>query len=403
MQRPKELVNTMGEACASVGARRCSNTDEPQIPPDTPAINTEPLLILRQLSEEEKQQRARILSSLRDRSISSPLEAYFKRLEKGSLEWTIDNFIEGMETFARVCGSERKIHFSNEIQGLHYPNRFIQLWNREYRHLPITLYDQDFRFQCPPSWSYDFREPPSTWLLTFNGEIPLSQGLNELIRGPTTIDCGKFRRLLFWMAVRYLVGDEVFDSLFKFAKGQFTLTGNCYDPITPDMDGNWLFPFFDKPSWRADPTIPRRRIRVRTIFNHSTYLSKHPGGEVRLHNGTEIDGCYIIFDPEKPRDKLSAAELDQRMLEAYNLPRNFADAETLFIWGILPELVHPDHAPKSFAALTRDAEKFEKYIMSDTEWKGSLAAREKTDLLNSISNSTSKDCEVRLKKQQRRM
>ena len=357
-------------------SQRTSDNRKSQNPSKSLIIDEEPSFILEPPSEEEKQQRASILSDLHDEPHSSGLDAYFKRLEEGSPMWDIDTFIEGAKTIARICGPERKSYFGNVLQGVHYLNRFVQLWNQEYPQLSITLSEQKIRFQCPPSWSYDFKEPGQTWSLTFKGEVPFSQGLNELMRGPTSFDCGQSQQFMFWMTIRYVVGDRVVDVLFKFAKGQFTLTRDCYRPNTPDLGGNWLFPFFDHAFNTRRSTTPRSRVQIKAIFNHSTYLSKHPGGGFRLHNGIEIDGCYVIFDPDAPRNMLSATELDRRLLEAYNSPRDFADAETLFIWEVLPALVHPDYAPKSYGALAEEARNFEHHILSETEWRNSLAARE---------------------------
>jgi hypothetical protein len=46
-------------------------------------------------SERQKQQRANILSKLRNEPASTNLQGYFERLKKGCLTWDIETFIEG--------------------------------------------------------------------------------------------------------------------------------------------------------------------------------------------------------------------------------------------------------------------------------------------------------------------
>jgi hypothetical protein len=67
-----------------------------------------------------------------------------------------------------------------------------------YPQQPITGLDQDIRLRYPPNWLSGVRE--DRWVVIYEGEAPLSQGLNELLQGPTTFDCGMFAQLILWMA-----------------------------------------------------------------------------------------------------------------------------------------------------------------------------------------------------------
>jgi hypothetical protein len=173
-------------------------------------------------SERQKQQRANILSKLRNEPASTNLQGYFERLKKGCLTWDIETFIEGANTFAKLCGPARVQYYDNPLKGLRSANSFTKLWDETYPEEPITLWNWDIRHQCPASWSNGLEGVRC--FLTYRGEGALSQGLNELIQGPTTLDCGMFCQLLLWMAIHYLVGDGLFDRLFKFGQGHLALT-----------------------------------------------------------------------------------------------------------------------------------------------------------------------------------
>jgi len=137
-------------------------------------------------------------------------------------------------------------------------------------------------------------------VLTYQGEAPLSKGLNELLQGPTTLDCGMWCQLLLWMAIRYLIGDGLFDKLFKFGKRQFTLTQNHYQPMNKaGTTGSLLYPFYDKPlhGKATDSLESQTRIQTRAVYGHTAYIAKHPGGEARLYHVTQINGDNIIFEP----------------------------------------------------------------------------------------------------------
>ncbi|KFZ23168.1 hypothetical protein V502_02351 [Pseudogymnoascus sp. VKM F-4520 (FW-2644)] len=121
--------------------------------------------------------------------------------------------------------------------------------------------------------------------------------------------------------------------------------------------GNLLYDFYDDP-WCAkmtDPPESQRRIQTRTLWNHDTYLNKHPGGDTQLHNCFKIDDEYYFFDPEAPQNILSEAEFERSLMHDYNAPRDFADADRLVMYNLIPDYVHVDFAPKSFGTLAEEA------------------------------------------------
>uniref|UniRef100_A0A093X867 Putative Holliday junction resolvase n=1 Tax=Talaromyces marneffei PM1 TaxID=1077442 RepID=A0A093X867_TALMA len=267
------------------------------------------------LSDEEKRKRSDILSTLYNTPVSSSLNAYFQMLEEGSSQWSIDMFIEGIKCMANLSGPERLKYFNEPFQGLHFSNSFTELWNKTHPQLPITLWDRDIRLRSPPSWSNELKE--SRHVLAYHGEAPLSQGLNELLKGPTTLDCGMFCQLVLWMAIRYLIGDRLFGKLFKFEKGQFVLTQRWEVPIDDTRTiGNLLYPFYDDPNDEETKDLDSQaRIRTRTMFNHALYLFKHPGGVGRLQNVIQVDEYNIIFDPKAFQSLLSSSDIDQRFMQ----------------------------------------------------------------------------------------
>lgn len=106
-------------------------------------------------------------------------------------------------------------YYNNPLKGLLYPTKFVELWNEAYPQHPITIWDQDIRRQAPPNWSSQLKH--DSLVLIYQGE-DVWQGINDLLRGPTTMDCGMVQQLLPWIGIRYLIGDRLCRQLFKFEK-----------------------------------------------------------------------------------------------------------------------------------------------------------------------------------------
>jgi hypothetical protein len=308
-------------------------------------------------TEKHIQERANILSNLHNEPASPDLQAYYKSLKEGSPTCTIDAFIEGGKSFVNRCGSEKL------LKGLLYPSAFVEQWNQQNPERPITVWDDEIRYQCPPSWSNEVIK--GVWVLRYLGEDLFGQGFNELLKGPTTIACGMWIQLFLWMALRWAKGDKTLGQKFKFKKGEFTLTQYWDQPMNDaGTKGNLLYSFYDLPL--GDTT--NSRIRSKTIFNHPKYRATHPGGVAYKHNIIQCDNEYMIFDPATPPNMVSHSDLEKRFLQEYNVPRDVADWETLWRYIKFPEYIHPRLTPKNFGTLAREAEEYADHTLSETEW-----------------------------------
>lgn len=329
-------------------------------------------LHLEELSGERKLERTAILSDLHREPPSAELQAYFETLRDESSQWDMNTFSEGAKRLTDICGCRRAEYYGSELSGLHYPTTFTELWNTRNPHHPITFWDQDFRRPCPSSWSNAFRD--DCWVLRYEGNGPLSHGLNELLQGPTTLDCGMFCQLLLWMAIRYLVGDGIFDKVFASENASFVLTQVWNQPLNRSgTKGSMLYQFYDTPY--QEILTGGSMIRTRTFYNHESYLAKHPGGMSLLHNVTQIGDRNYVFDPSAHENILSEAELEQRLLQSYNAPRGLADFEKLRLYDLAPGYVHKDFAPWTFGDLAKEAARFATRTLSESEWKESQTQR----------------------------
>lgn len=307
------------------------------------------------LSDDKKEIRSIILDKLREPHPTEKLQSYFQRLERGSPTWDEDTLIEGVYLFSEIIGYKRSEYFLERWSGCNYPSAFENLWREMHPELPITVWDQGFGRQCPATWSSQIMK--SRHVLVYHHDGPLSQGLNELVIGPTGADCGMVMgELALWMGIRYVFGDEIFNRVFDNEE-IFTLTQTWNEtPSEDNTQGSRLYQFYDAVD--GNRSI---RIKARTLDNHRTYQLKHPGGCGRLQNAIEIDGQYLLFDPDASRKSLSFAEVEQKLLTSYNATQDFADRKTLSLWGLIPDHVHDDFDPHTFGQMR--------------EWASSLVGR----------------------------
>ncbi|KAJ5115557.1 hypothetical protein N7526_011438 [Penicillium atrosanguineum] len=332
-------------------------------------------LTLDKLPESVKNERAKLLLKLHNEPASSSLRAYFETLKDASREWNINNFIEGANYLSNIVGPGKEKYYTNTLKGLHYAESFTQLWNEKYPQQPITALEPDIKYQCPPGWSHklneDFRH-----VLTYEGGAPLGDGLNALVEGPTTLDCGMWCQVLLWMAIRYLVGDELFHQLFQFKKGEFAITQQSYQPMDSRCKGgNLLYPLHDKPLL-VDVSETQTRIQILSVFNHPNYLKKHPGGMARLQNVVKIDDYNMVFEPGAHQNTFLDTELENDLMGAYNAPRDFSDTEKLWLWDKMSGFKHPHFEGRSFGDLAEEAKEFADHTLSESEWNSSRADRE---------------------------
>lgn len=343
----------------------------------SPTAETASLPVMRQLTSVEEEQRADALNALKISPVSEELKTYLESLRKGCdhTRWNVGTFIEGVKTLANLCGPERVKYYVTPLKGLNYPTTFTQLWNETHPQCPITLWDQNIRRQCPAGWTNTLEDSDTRWVIRYNGDKPLSQGLNDFLCGPTTLDCGMFCQFILWMAIRYLVGDDLFDASFKFDKGGFVLTQAWDLPLESTGNlGNLLHPFYD--DFPGDVfSSHQKHIATKTSYNHANYLSKHPGGMDKLHNVTKIGEWNYILNPSAPSVLLDI-ELEKMLLEAYNSRQDLADLEKIAIYKLMPDHVHNDFAPKTFGLLAQEAEKLDGHGLSTDEWKHGQIERE---------------------------
>jgi hypothetical protein len=314
---------------------------------------------------QREQQLADVLSQMRAEPISSGLQDYFTELNKRIPRFDINSLIEGVKR----CAAELP------RSGLHNPNSFRKHWKKSNPGHPITISDRHIWLQCPRSWVHEIRKG-HRWVLIYQKEVPLSQGLNELLQGPTTLDCGMFCQLLVWMAIRYLIGDKLFDNLFKFKAGQFILTQKWDKPMNEAGSmGNLLYYFYDDPRKMTDESL-KPSIQTKTAYNYPKYPAKHLGGMGKLQNYTQIDDDIIIFDPESTKQILPLGELDQKLRQTYNTPQDFADREKLEFYIESPaEALLSPFTNKSVEAIADTAKTLANHTLSDTEWKDSRDER----------------------------
>ncbi len=269
---------------------------------------------------------------------SRALDRYFTTLKDGSREWNEETLKTGICAFAAIAGCQRAEYFETPWSGLHYPTEIKELWRRTYPLMPCAVMDQNSGWVCPATWSHTFEN--ATCTLTYCGSTPLSQGLNELATGPTSLDCGMFCQVLIWMGLRYMTGDDIFDR--AFARRQFKIVQSWEKP---GPEGNPLYPLYDR--WSDSGT----RIHTRTVYNHPSYLQKHPGGSARLQNTTQVDDEYLTFHPTSTCKSLSFDGVQQKLVEAYNTARDFADKEAMALWKRYPNYIHPALAPNCWGEM----------------------------------------------------
>ncbi|KAJ5544145.1 hypothetical protein N7494_005424 [Penicillium frequentans] len=297
------------------------------------------------------------LSELYNQPPSDYLNAYFETLKDDSRKWDIDTFIEGLQYLARIMGSERDKYYKNPLNGLHYAASFAELWNQ--KHPQQRIDSLNFAI-CPPDWSSAIENRCLD--LTYMGDGPLSQALNEIFQWPTTADCAIVCQLEFWMSIRYLIGDGLFDRIFTYQKGEFTLSQYCYKPFDPSNIEYGL--------------DSQARIKMKAIYNHPSYLAKHPGGVARLEHVIQIDDKHIIFSSGARQNILTGEELEVALMTAYNAPRSLADEEEICLYTKNPEDIHP-HLIKPFGSLLQEAKGFAEHSLSEIEWRDTKVERQK--------------------------
>ena len=251
------------------------------------------------------------LRSLYDRVPSAGLQRYLASLSNPKA-YTQNIFIEGIRHFMEISNmsyDERESFFGDQFSGIHYNNHLAKRWNDQSAE-PIKAHK--LNFICPIEW--DCQSENDYFIIVYKGD-DLCSGLDKLLQGPTVIDCGMFCQLSIWFGIRYMLGNDTFNSLF--GRTPFYLTQLLYslipNPMKPYL-GNPLFPFFEESSDLSSA----EGVSVSHVFNHTLYPIKHPGGNSVGQNCVVINGGYTFFAPTLPEKTLTKLGVQQLLLDSFN-------------------------------------------------------------------------------------
>ncbi len=315
----------------------------------------------------------KFLLELRNRSPSRELSAYLSTL-KMPKELSLANFIQGVQAFldvANLTPEERKSFYGSELLGLHYNTTISDLLSVQFGSIGV----KDLPLISPASWGAQMAKEGIQSLI-YKGDKP-SHALDELLKGPSAIDCGMFCQLAIWFGIRHVLGNQAFDTLF--GKGPFYITQFNYDPtsILKPYIGSPLFSFLRSAAGAADAAVG---IRIEYVQNVDLYGFKHPGGE---SNG---DNCIVLQDENytcfsrKPKDQkagLSRARVDDLLYEAFNAPQDDHDAARLALYLEHPETIHPRHQ-RSYGALSKLGEDLAAITLPREEWRAKVSTAPST-------------------------
>ncbi|KAH8655552.1 hypothetical protein BX600DRAFT_500711 [Xylariales sp. PMI_506] len=282
--------------------------------------------------------------------------------------WGTEAFIERLLYFAKLTGPLRNEYYHKKLQGILDIHSFTTFWNEIYSQQTIPFWDQAFRLVAPPSWFNGFRD--GRWVLTYVGDGPLSQGFDDLIKGPVTVDCGMWAVLILWVGIRSMVGDKLFNT-FKFGKGKFTINQRWHERMNHEGTlGNLLYHLYDKVS-RSQP-----QIWTRTLFNDQDYHSKHPGGLARLEHVTQIGDWYITFAPTASRNILTDFEIQEHLLTEYNAPQDLADKEQVRLYALNPGQKYQLNENETWGSRLKKAEEYATHTLTKAQWQERKVKRE---------------------------
>lgn len=240
-------------------------------------------------------------------------------------ELTVQNFKEGVQRFimlANMLPEERVAFYGNRYAGLYNNNHLAELWNaicsREDIIAPHAL--DEF---VPSDWEIIADEGSIS--LKYTG-FTAAAALNELLRGPTVIDCGIFCQLGIWFGIRYVLGDERFNN--EFGNQAFWITRSNFEAVREGFEsgGSPLFSFFT--------SITQDSVSIEHVFNDAAYRLKHPGGNSGGENCLVIDNLYYTFSPLKvtARNGFSRTEVIQELLDVFNAAPDFNDEEAIKVF-----------------------------------------------------------------------
>lgn len=279
-----------------------------------------------------------------------------------------ETFTAGVKKFIKLANrnlgdkasaSNRKTVYGTNYSGLHYINDLVGLWNSKHpddepvlTSLLLTL--------APSSWEYIVQNSALT--LIYKGTQP-AQALDQLVKGPTIIDCGMFAQLSLWFGIRHMLGNEHFNQCF--GRTPFFITQNVYHIIAESSKpyaGNPLYSFLSPPKQTTMPTVA-----VKHIANSPKYLLKHPGESYAGENCIVIDKQYYIFDPIlKDTEKLSETTILNLLRLKFNEEQTHYDNYRLSLYAEYLEEISPQFQ-KTYGQLVKTAHYLRNTTLTEDE------------------------------------
>lgn len=275
-----------------------------------------------------------------------------------------ENFVEGVKRFIELAncnplGKGRESLYGTIYSGLHYNNDLAKLWSTEHPHQSITA--AEITTLAPSEWDSILQDSFIT--LIYKGQQP-AQALDDLVKGPTVIDCGMFTQLSLWFGIRYMLGNELFNQCF--GRTPFFITQCVYNSIEESnkpFSGNPLYSFLSKKWMVTSPSVT-----VKHLANSPLYPLKHPGGNYGGENCIVIDNQYYIFDPHlESTQGITEASVLKLLREVFNEGRKSYDIERLALYAKTPEEFHPKLF-QTYGQLIEAAEKLHDKTLTEYEF-----------------------------------
>lgn len=273
-----------------------------------------------------------------------------------------EHFAEGVKRFialANTDSADRASLYGNPYLGLHYNNDLAKLWNEQ--NPSEELKASQVECLAPAGWDKILQDGVKT--LIYKEQQP-AQALDDLVRGPTVIDCGMFAQLSLWFGIRYMLGNERFNQCFgraPFFITQFVYNGieKCNQPFS----GNPLYSFL-APKGMATVSS----VTVKHLSNTPLYSLKHPGGNYGGENCIVIGDQYYIFDPQlKGTQGITETAVLNLLRDAFNEPIKPYDTDRLSLYAKFPEAVH-SKLLLTFHQLIDEALKLRDTTLSEAEF-----------------------------------
>ncbi|KGP63581.1 hypothetical protein EP47_05540 [Legionella norrlandica] len=255
-----------------------------------------------------------------------------------------ETFTEGVKKFIQLANSNpldkksnqgREALYGNIYSGLHYNNDLVKMWNAEHSNYDEPLKSSQVTTLVPSGWDSTLQDGFIT--LIYKGQQP-AQALDELIKGPTIIDCGMFTQLSLWFGLRYMLGNERFNQCF--GRAPFFITQMVYNGIEDSnkpYSGNPLYSFLSK-----GKATKASSVTVKHLTNTPLYPLKHPGGNYGGENCIVIGKQYYIFDPHlEGTQGIKKSAVLNLLRQAFNEERAQYDTDRLSSYAATPEEFHP--------------------------------------------------------------